>query len=98
MPTRRKPTKTLHPKPREKKVRLRVAPQLTRAETRQFRERAAADMRSIGSYVAKLIIERWRREYNTFRPHSSLGYRPPAPETVQWPPWPRDEKLLVALA
>jgi len=23
----------------------------------------------------------WRREYNTIRPHSSLGYRPPAPET-----------------
>jgi transposase InsO family protein len=35
---------------------------------------------------AQIIIERWRREYNTFRPHSSLGYRPPAPETVQWPP------------
>ena len=32
---------------------------------------------------AKVLIERWRREYNTFRPHSSLGYRPPAPETVQ---------------
>jgi len=22
-------------------------------------------------------------EYNTFRPHSSLGYRPPAPETIE---------------
>ena len=32
---------------------------------------------------AQVIVERWRREYNTFRPHSSLGYRPPAPETVQ---------------
>jgi transposase InsO family protein len=32
---------------------------------------------------AKVLIERWRREYNTFRPHSALGYRPPAPETVQ---------------
>ncbi|MEJ2366409.1 MAG: IS3 family transposase, partial [Deltaproteobacteria bacterium] len=29
---------------------------------------------------AQVIIERWRQEYNTFRPHSSLGYRPPAPE------------------
>ncbi|MDP6136494.1 MAG: integrase core domain-containing protein, partial [Arenicellales bacterium] len=27
--------------------------------------------------------ERWRREYNTIRPHSSLGYRPPAPETIR---------------
>lgn len=32
---------------------------------------------------AKVLIERWRREYNTLRPHSSLGYRPPAPEAVQ---------------
>jgi transposase InsO family protein len=31
---------------------------------------------------AKILIERWRREYNEFRPHSSLGYRPPAPETM----------------
>ena len=26
---------------------------------------------------AKILIERWRREYNQIRPHSSLGYRPP---------------------
>ena len=31
---------------------------------------------------AQVLIERWRRHYNTIRPHSSLGYRPPAPETV----------------
>ena len=30
----------------------------------------------------QILIEMWRREYNTIRPHSSLGYRPPAPETV----------------
>jgi len=29
---------------------------------------------------ARVLIERWRREYNTVRPHSSLGYRVPAPE------------------
>jgi len=29
---------------------------------------------------AKVLIERWRVEYNTIRPHSSLGYCPPAPE------------------
>lgn len=34
---------------------------------------------------AQVLIERWRREYNQVRPHSSLGYRPPAPETVEWP-------------
>ena len=29
---------------------------------------------------AKVLIEKWRLEYNMFRPHSSLNYRPPAPE------------------
>ena len=29
---------------------------------------------------AKVLINRWRTHYNTVRPHSSLGYRPPAPE------------------
>ena len=29
---------------------------------------------------AKVLIERWRQHYNTIRPHSALGYRPPAPE------------------
>ena len=32
---------------------------------------------------AKILIEQWRRQYNTVRPHSALGYRPPAPETVK---------------
>ncbi len=31
---------------------------------------------------AKVLIEQWRVHYNTVRPHSSLGYRPPAPEAV----------------
>jgi putative transposase len=30
---------------------------------------------------ARVVIEDWRREYNQRRPHSSLGYKPPAPET-----------------
>jgi len=34
---------------------------------------------------AKVLIERWREHYNTVRPHSSLGYRPPAPEAMA--PW-----------
>jgi transposase InsO family protein len=37
---------------------------------------------------AKIIIESWRRHYNTKRPHSSLGYRPPAPEVISWPASP----------
>jgi transposase InsO family protein len=28
---------------------------------------------------AKVLIEQWRKEYNHIRPHSSLGYQPPAP-------------------
>ena len=31
---------------------------------------------------AKILIEMWRRNYNTIRPHTSLNYRPPAPETI----------------
>ena len=29
---------------------------------------------------AQVLLEQWRQHYNTRRPHSSLGYRPPAPE------------------
>jgi transposase InsO family protein len=35
---------------------------------------------------ARVLIERWRRHYNEKRPHSSLGYRPPAPEVVPFAP------------
>jgi putative transposase len=31
---------------------------------------------------AEVLIESWRRHYNAVRPHSSLGYRPPAPEAI----------------
>ena len=31
---------------------------------------------------AQIIIENWRKHYNTKRPHSALGYRPPAPEAI----------------
>jgi transposase InsO family protein len=34
-------------------------------------------------FEAKVLIERWRKEYNALRPHSALGYLPPAPETVE---------------
>jgi transposase InsO family protein len=35
---------------------------------------------------ARVLVEQWRRHYNTVRPHSSLGYRPPAPEAHRRPP------------
>jgi putative transposase len=44
---------------------------------------------------AKILIERWRNEYNQIRPHSSLGYRPPAPQAVQT--WPLTATLLSGL-
>jgi transposase InsO family protein len=31
---------------------------------------------------AEIILESWRRHYNTVRPHASLGYKPPAPEVL----------------
>jgi putative transposase len=31
---------------------------------------------------AQIVIEEWRRHYNHKRPHSSLSYRPPAPEVI----------------
>jgi transposase InsO family protein len=33
----------------------------------------------------KIIIEGWRQHDNTVRPHSSLNYKPPAPEATVWP-------------
>ncbi len=35
---------------------------------------------------AQVLIERWRQHYTRFRPHGSLGYRPPAPEAVECGP------------
>ena len=29
---------------------------------------------------AQIVVEQWRKHYNTSRPHSALGYRPPAPQ------------------
>jgi len=34
---------------------------------------------------AEILIEMWRKEYNTIRPHSSLGYRPPVPAAIMIP-------------
>lgn len=37
---------------------------------------------------AKVLLERWRQHYNTVRPHSALGYQPPAPEVLLLLPSP----------
>jgi len=31
---------------------------------------------------AQVLIEQWRKHYNEVRPHSSLGYKPPAPKAI----------------
>jgi putative transposase len=47
---------------------------------------------------AKVLIERWRQHYNAIRPHSSLGYRPPAPAAILPPtgrsPYPETVRIL----
>lgn len=43
---------------------------------------------------ARVLVEAWRRHYNTQRPHSSLGYRPPAPDTVPPPRGPSGSAVL----
>jgi putative transposase len=45
---------------------------------------------------ARVLADRYRKHYNTVRPHSSLDYRPPAPEAVV--PWPLGAALPAAQA
>ena len=45
---------------------------------------------------AQIVIEQWRAEYNTRRPHSALGYRPPVPGASRafvYPPDPSREGM-----
>ncbi len=44
---------------------------------------------------ARVLTEIWRREYNHIRPHSSLGYRPPAPEARESLPIMGRSRLLL---
>jgi len=50
------------------------------------------DFRAAGQ--ARVLIERWRIHCDTERPHSSLGCRPPAPETIRPPRWPSGSAAL----
>ena len=45
-------------------------------------------------FEAKVLADRYRKHYNTVRPHSSLDYRPPAPEAFA--PWPPSTQVLAA--
>lgn len=48
---------------------------------------------------AQVLIQLWRKEYNQVRPHSALGYRPPAPEAIRVTPVvpPLHERIGVTL-
>jgi transposase InsO family protein len=50
-------------------------------------------------WEAPILVEGWQQHYiNSVRPHSALGYRPPAPEARPWPaltPPPRTEVELI---
>ncbi len=54
---RRKPTKSLRPKPARPKVRIHTTPKLTRSEFEKLQARAAAEMRSVANYVAVLVVQ-----------------------------------------
>ena len=54
-------------------VRLRVDPQLTRGEVRELQARAAADLRSVGSTVALLVIADLRRGPGRGRPTGGVS-------------------------
>ena len=42
---------------------------------------------------ARIVIESWRQHYYTLRPHSSLGYKPPAQPAILWPGSPSPSNM-----
>ena len=54
--------------------------------TEQLREELLNGELFYTLHEAQVLVERWRRRYNTQRPHSALDYRPPAPETRTFAP------------
>ena len=54
--------------------------------TEQFRDELLNGELFYTLHEAQVLVERWRRQYNTQRPHSALDYRPPAPETRTFAP------------
>jgi len=59
---------------------------------------ATEDVAANALREAQIVIEEWCRHYNRVRPHSSLGYKPPAPEAVAWPASPAVESAPPAIA
>jgi len=63
---------------------LRNEPETSRLEGALVtdRRRLSPAVRSFTARRGEVITEAWRRYYNIERPHSSLGYRPPAPAAI----------------
>ena len=55
---------------------------------------AKCQKRTLADHQVQILIESLRRHNNTLRPHSSLGYRPPAPEVMHWQAKPRSSGTL----
>ena len=64
------------------RARLALGERLRGELQRQAQRRAANREIFYTLAEAKALVQGWRREYNQVPPHSSLGYRPPAPEAT----------------
>jgi transposase InsO family protein len=58
---------------------------VTRPFNGKFRDELLNGERFTTLLEAQVLIANWRQEYNRFRPHSALGYRPSAPEAMLFP-------------
>ena len=88
----------------EPRVRIHLANLFPMETTHPNVESMVADATHLAAFsdqqfdvvFSNSVIARWRREYNTCRPHTARGYRPPAPETVPWS-GPGDGNMLLGL-
>ena len=62
------------------RTRKSMGERILRELQRQAARRTAQRRNLLHVEGGQIMIESWRRHYNKIRPHSSLGYRPPAPE------------------
>ena len=73
----------------------RSAPSAARSESVTFRWPLTGKLRDellngeifYSLAQAAVLVEQWRREYNTVRPHSACRGFPPAPEAIKPSPW-----------
>lgn len=62
-------------------VGYKKPPQHTRFKKGHSGNSVGGPKRHYSLKEAQIVIEQWRKHYNTIRPHSALNYRPPAPQT-----------------